>query len=500
MQHPPTKHPRGRRAWAVLVIALVVCSAVPASAIPTPTATVLQNTGDKANRIDLFFVGDGYTAAELTTTYVDHINNVITHMYDTGGVNTGTTNPYARYQNFFNIVRLEVESNQTGVDRYGPNEQVIELVDTALGGRLGATFQGVYIERALRIDINGAVPYYANQALPAISYSLSDMDWQFALVNTTYYGGQASSYATFSAGHASAGELALHESGHWNHDLGDEYDGNGLNYTFNPSELNLTTNPDGSKWSHWLGYSDPQTGVVDAYEGGLGYDTGIYHPSPDSKMRILNVPFDPIAREKIILDIYAIIDPIDSHADTGPTYELGDELWIDVIDPAVIMVQWLVDGQIIAGQSGETLNLSAVVSALGPGNHTLTARAYDAILDHNFSDNEDPDPLDLVRRDLDQLEQSIAFTIDIDWLPGDTDFDGDVDQDDLAAVLQSYGNNVSTGDATQGDVTGDGSVGSDDLDTVLARWTSQIEPLMVPEPATALPLLALCLLFRRRSQ
>ena len=498
MRQSKAKQPRGGRAWAVLAIAFVACCTVPASASSAPTATVLQDTGEKSNRIDILFIGDGYTAAELPTTYVDHVNNVVSHMFDTGGINAGVTNPYARYQNFFNIVRVDVESNESGVDRYGPNNTVIELFDTALSGRLGATYQGVYYDRALRIDHIGAVPYFANQALPAISYSLSDMDWQFALVNTPYYGGEASSFATFAAANPNAAELALHEGGHWNHDLGDEYGGNGQNYNFNPNELNLTTDPAGSKWSQWLGYIDPQTGYVDAYESGLGYDTGIYHPSPDSKMNSLNVAFDPIAREKIILDIYALIDPIDSALDNAPTYTLDDDLWVQVVDPAVVLVQWLIDGQALPGQSAETLDLRQVVSLIGPGSHTLTARAYDSILDHNFSDNDNPDPLDLVRRDLDQLEQAIAYNVDIVYLPGDTDFDGDVDQHDLNTVIQAYGNTVTAGDAASGDVTGDGGVGIDDLDTVLARWTSQAQPVMVPEPATALPIILAIVFYRRR--
>lgn len=499
MQDRSAKQPRRVRVTSGLALTLCVCCASSMHATVLPTATVLQSTGDKANRVDLLFVGDGYTAEELPTTYADHIDHVIAQMYNTGGINAGTTNPYARYQNYFNIIRTDIASNESGVDRFGENEQVIELVDTALSGRLGATYQGIYYAQSLRIDHTGAVPYFLNQALPAISYTLDDMDWQFAAVNTTLYGGEASSYAAFTAGNINAAELALHEGGHWNHDLGDEYGGVDANFPYSPVEVNLSSSATGDDWSHWLGYLDPQTGVVDAFPGGRGFDTGVYHPSADSKMQSLNIAFDPIAREKIILDIYAIVDPIDSHLDTAQTYGLNDELWIEVIDPAVVLVQWLIDGQIIAAQTQETLDLSEVVSALGPGEHTLTARAYDAILDHNFSDNNNPDPLDLVRRDLDQLEQSVSFNIDIAWLPGDTDLDGDVDEDDLNTILQAFGDSVSAGDASSGDVTGDGEVSIADLDTALAYWTGAGQALSVPEPVAALPLLALSLLPRRRA-
>ncbi|MFN3168449.1 MAG: M64 family metallopeptidase [Phycisphaeraceae bacterium] len=495
-----TTHTRRPRPWSLLSLAALGCGALPVSASSTPSAAFLQNTGDKANRVDILFVGDGYTAAEMST-YADHIDAVLDHMFDTGGINAGVTNPYARYQNFFNIIRVDAQSNESGVDRYDHvTNQPIELVDTVFKGALGRT-----APQSLTIDYLFAAPPIISAALAPLGYTYtafqgSDTDWQFAAVNTTYYGGEASSYATFSAGHADAAELALHEGGHWNHDLGDEYGGNPAPFPFIANEVNLDLDHTGDDWAHWLGYLDPQTGPVAAYPGGRGYDTGVYHPSPDSKMRILGAAFDPVAREKIILDIYALVDPIDDHLDNNPTYNESDDLWIDVVDTDVLMIEWLVNGQAIAGQSSETLDLSAVISQLGPGSHTITARAYDSILDHNFSDNNDPDPLDLVRRDLDQLEQSVAFSVDIAYLPGDTDFDGDIDQHDLNTILQHYNTAVPPGDAANGDVTGDGEVGIEDLDLALARWTGETLPLLVPEPIAALPLLILTFLHRPRSR
>lgn len=436
----------------------------------SPTASFIANNGPKSNRVDFFLLSEGYTDSQLSTTFTSHINNVLygsTGFFSTTGGNSGIINPYVRYQNFINVIRVDIKSQQSGVDQQNSSGTYTSLVDTALDGRQGSPVsQAIFVNHT---KANNAI----DAAGATLGYSRADADWRLVFANTSIYAGTAaggtSGYPVFSAANTYARGLAVHESGHTNHNLEDEYSGSGTYTGSEPTDVNATKDPSGSKWSHWLGFNDPKTGLVGAYAGALGYNAGVYRPSSNTIMRDVfsNRPFDPVSREKVILDIYDIVNPIDSHSSTALTYSLLDAISIDVIDPAVINVQWLLGGSPLAGQADQTIDLDKVVSLLGPGSHTLTARAYDTILDHNFSNNASPDPLDLVRRDLHKLEQTIAFNVDIDWLVGDTDFDNDVDVLDLDRVTLAQGSSTIAGDAGSGDLNGDGLVNLSDLDILL---------------------------------
>ncbi|MDZ4818118.1 MAG: PEP-CTERM sorting domain-containing protein [Planctomycetota bacterium] len=73
-------------------------------------------------------------------------------------------------------------------------------------------------------------------------------------------------------------------------------------------------------------------------------------------------------------------------------------------------------------------------------------------------------------------------------LAGDLNNDGFVGQDDLNAILNTWGQTVTTGSWTLGDPSGDGFVGQDDLNRVLSTWGQGTPPSVtpVPEPATFL--------------
>ena len=72
--------------------------------------TTMVNNGPSSNRIDIVFLGDGYLAGDLNTTYVSHINTMLNHMFNQG------EDPFVRYANFFNVHRVNVASSQTGTD------------------------------------------------------------------------------------------------------------------------------------------------------------------------------------------------------------------------------------------------------------------------------------------------------------------------------------------------------------------------------------------------
>jgi hypothetical protein len=187
----------------------------------------------------------------------------------------------------------------------------------------------------------------------------------------------------WSGGNRDAGGAAAHEGGHGHHFISDEYDSceqgrvsREMTYGVNVSLMSGTT---GGRWDEWLGYNQsPGTGMqsIIACTGGQ-----TWRPSQNSMMNSLfgndpNTSYNSVSREKMVMDIWRVVQtPYDSvnppaGAVTNPT-----ALTVNVIDPAVINVDWSVDGAMVAMNGGPTYNIGA--ANLAPGTHMVTARAYD---------------------------------------------------------------------------------------------------------------------------
>jgi hypothetical protein len=351
--------------------------------------TVIDN-GPSSNRVDIFFLGDGYTTADLAAgTFSDHVQNYTDHVFSANL----STDPYFRYRNFFNVHQVEVVSNESGAD---VPQQGIEK-DTALD----ATYQwdGV-TDRLLYIDTSKA-----NAALnSAVAGSGINAEVKFVTVNSSIYGGGGGSWAVYAGSNSNALDVALHESAHSFNSLADEYGGDATYSGSEPHQINVTADDTGNKWSRWLGYNDPTGSVVGAYESAKYHDFGLYRPTVNSKMRDLNRPFNAIGREKIILDIYDLVDPLDSFTDNSTT--LVDPLTLDAeaIDDSVIDLQWFIDG--VYEPTFDDLNSIDISGlGLGTGAHEVQLRAYDPT---GF------DPVEgWVRIETGNLEQFVGWNISV---------------------------------------------------------------------------------------
>jgi hypothetical protein len=358
-------------------------------------------TGEANNRVNVAYAGEGYTKSDLSAfpqhvrTAVDYLNNDI--MY---------TRPYPRYFNFLNIYRIELESEESGISQ-APSfgKPMTSEVKNSIGGakdedRLG--WVDGKLAEALFVEAAGAT-------------GLDRFDWKYAILNNPGYHNSGGRHVVFSYNYGK--EIALHEAGHGLHQLADEYYGKGVYTRREPREVNVTADSTGAKWSHWIGYVDKDTvlGTVGVYEGAIYADKGAYRPTPNSKMGWTSdrrpASFNAICREKIILDIYDIVRPVESSSDTANIQTNPEKLWVKVIDPAVIIIDWYVDGKLVAANGGESLPGSAI----GPkkGTYSVRAHVYDEVVKHAFSDNANPHPLDLVRRDLHKLQQNINWKVEI---------------------------------------------------------------------------------------
>lgn len=349
------------------------------------TLTTLIQTGESSNRVDIIFMGDGYQANEIDTTYLDHVNGFVSHVFS----DSALTQPFHQYENFFNIHYIEVVSNDSGVD--DPVNNIVK--DTALD----STYQYDGVTDRL-LYLNGSL---GNAVLfDAIDGTDIGAEMRLVTMNSTKYGGGGGYYATFAGGNSNAYEVALHELGHSFADLADEYSTGGpATYTGGePSGPNSTIDPTGAEWSHWLGYDDPDVGLVDAYEGSSYSQFGVYRPTFNSKMRSLNKAFDPIAKEAFVLNFYAYVDPLDDWTGKDGSMSLTDPLALNLtaIDDNVIDFEWSVNGTITGGDQA-----SLDVSALGleNGSHVIEARAFDNT--------------GLVRIRLDEIEQTVTWAVEI---------------------------------------------------------------------------------------
>lgn len=368
-------------ATAVLAAALAACGS---AALASLTQVVAG--GPSANRVDVVFLGDGYTSSDIANgVYAADVASYVDYMFAPG------RDPFYRYRGYFNVFRADVVSNESGADV--PPLGIFR--DTALD----ATYYGDGVtERLLTID--GTKAGAALDAALAGTGLIAQM--KFVTVNDSRYGGSGGPLAVYAGGNAASHEIALHETGHSFSGLADEYGGIPGPYAgLEPDEVNVTADPTGAKWSRWVGYDQPGIGVIGAYQGARYYDSGLYRPSANSAMRTLGQPFDAVAREKIVLDLYALVDPLDAWLDNSAPVPDTATLWVDQIDPAVIELEWYVDGTRVAGASAATFRLADLGYA--PGTHTVSARAFDPT---GF------DPVaGWVRADTSSLEQTVSWTV-----------------------------------------------------------------------------------------
>ncbi len=348
-------------------------------------------------------------------SYIPAVQDTTGYMFG----NTSKAQPYPRYQNFFNVHRIDIVSEDSGVDILSAGI----YRDTALGGERGCTDYTIGI---CGVDWELTHDTF-EQAAEDFGFQ---PDWYLVLLNDTSYNGAAHYprgkaplpvYSAHYTGRWAPVDIALHEGGHAWHRLADEYSsGRGVYSGPEPTAANITTNWTGLKWDRWIGYVMANGNEIGVFEGGFYHDFGIYRPSNSNKMNggpddchnlANDCGHDMVSIEKIILDIYDLVNPIDNHLSSEETLRDPEELWVEVIDTNVLKVDWFVDGRLVSERASESFDVASYLDS--PGTYEVTARVWDEVIAHAFSDNNNPHPLDMVRKDFEKLEQSITWTVEI---------------------------------------------------------------------------------------
>ena len=319
------------------------------------------------NRVDLVFVGDGYTASEMGQ-YASDVANVTSNFF--------SYEPFIAYEPYFRITRVDVVSAESGVDN-DPTQGVLR--DTALD--MGYWCSG--IERLLCVNTGKAYNAIAAAGVP-------DVDQVLALSNSSKYGGagySGSNLGTAAGQNGSAVEIAIHEMGHSLGNLADEYTYGGPQVYAGrePGAANSSIYDSAAqaaqqrKWHRWLGASsDPRfDDPIGTYEGASYSELGIYRPSNNSMMRSLFRQFNQPSAEAIIRAIYQEVSPIDDATPPGQ-YTQDDTLGVTPMQPIghTLEITWTVNGTDRPEFNGQT---SLAVGSLGlaEGSHTVGVRVVD---------------------------------------------------------------------------------------------------------------------------
>ncbi|MDR1408585.1 MAG: IgA Peptidase M64 [Tannerella sp.] len=262
------------------------------------TIEKVRFTGDPAGKVDLVFVPEGYTAAEMEKFSRDAAR-FTRALFD--------TSPYDTRKDDFNVWAVHLPSHESDVDISGRGI----FKNTALN----AGFYTFGIER-----------YLTTPDMKAIR----DAVWRvpcdaiFILVNSEIYGGGGmyNFYAIGTADNPRTIRVFVHELGHSFAGLADEYFQSEVAYndfyslTVEPWEPNITTLVDfASKWQDMLAPDTPvptppeepylhKTGV---FEGGGYVSKGIYRPVDHCTMRDM-APFCPVCSRAILKMIDFVTD------------------------------------------------------------------------------------------------------------------------------------------------------------------------------------------------
>ncbi|MFK7759096.1 MAG: M64 family metallopeptidase [Phycisphaerales bacterium] len=301
------------------------------------------NQGVVDNRVDLVFVGDGYTASEQAQFQTD-VDGIVDSLYQ--------YEPFTSYQSYFRVTAVEVISNESGVDN-DPSQGIMR--DTALD----MTYWCSNIERLLCVSVGKA--YTAAAAAP-------DIDQVVAVSNSSKYGGAgypSNNLGTSAGQNGAAADIAIHELGHSLGDLADEYTyGGPTTYTggeLTPVDVSIYNRQEQidqeRKWHYWMdanlsGFDGP----VSAFEGGNYSEFGVYRPSNNSMMRSLGRPFNLVSAERLIRQIYREVNPIDDGPANGTAFDRNDVISITPMQPLnhTLSVYWYVDDQFQIDLFGQT--------------------------------------------------------------------------------------------------------------------------------------------------
>ena len=358
--------------------------------------TIIYN-GDPENRIDLVFLGDGYTVNDTGRFRTDVIRN-INYLF--------SISPYSEYQSYFNVHMVKVISAESGADHPEANPPIYR--NTALG----AYYNCGGIARLICANDN-AVYSAASSAIPY-------WDKILLLVNDQTYGGSGGNYAIAYNGYPYWGRQVLnHELAHSFGPLLDEYLYGSQSGSV--SGCNCDTDSLTPKWQAWIDTGSPGVG---AFRGccWLNY----FRPSNNEcTMNGLQDRFCVVCREQLTKSTNWRTLSFDNYFPIGdPEIPRSTSLvfWIEKMVPSThdLKVQWYVDNIPKEGGTGD--------SFIFVSNDTGSFEVKVAVMDSTNLVLSDPD---------DYLVDVLSWNIHVipsscgNYICGDVNGDGKIELSDV---------------------------------------------------------------------
>lgn len=343
----------------------------PSARAQTSAVFPVEEHGARSRRVNLVFLSEGYTTADMPKFATD-VQTAVNFLF--------SKEPWKQYRLYCNVYRIEIASAQSGCDNGSTSGS---------GGTRNTYFNSGFntpsVVQLLTLDSTGD-----NRAYALLNKHVPEYDVSVVIVNDSKYGGAGGTVAVASVNSLSAA-IVEHEIGHSFALLTDEYDTEYTVYT--PSEQpNTTAITDRARirWKQWIETATPvptpETSTYDSavglFEGSMYRTKGWYRPHNNSLMRNLNRPCGQVNREQFVLQYYSRVSPVDSWLPTALNRSVPDygdlSFSVSPMMPSgasALSVAWKVDGIARPDLTGTGMTINS--ETLGNGAHTVAATVSD---------------------------------------------------------------------------------------------------------------------------
>lgn len=272
--------------------------------------------GDSSNKVDLLFLPEGYTEAQMAQFHA-HVDAIVAQM--------STHSGYREHWSGFNIWRQDVQSRTVGTGTGGrPNDTAFDTASGVSGLERCVFFTNpAGIEAARRLG----------RAVGA--------EATIVLANSTDHGGCATDGLVVSARPRWVADVVSHELGHALFGLADEYESpRGGGYCSTGPNVAISSRLEALPWASMVNTNELPTpptasfGTIGAFEGG-GYCTqGRFRPTHNCMMRTLGTGMCPVCREEVARTMATLAPSEEAEGSYDVTNQTGAALWVRCDGPA----------------------------------------------------------------------------------------------------------------------------------------------------------------------